>query len=127
MALAERIKLRREQKGISAAELARAAGISKGYMSEIENADSTKPVRPSADVLYRVATALGTSVADLLEKDVRPAPREISPSLRAFAEKNQLPEEDVQMLADIRFRGAQPVDEWDWGFLYGAIQRSIRG
>lgn len=127
MALADRIKLRRTQKGMSAAELARAAGISKGYLSEIEGADSNKVVRPSADVLYRVATALGTSVADLLEKDARPAPREISPSLRLFADKNHLPEEDVQMLADIRFRGDQPVDERDWAFLYDAIQRSIRG
>src|SRR6266849_2717940 len=107
MALADRIKLRRTQKRFSAAELARAAGISKGYLSEIESADPSKPVSPSADVLYRVATALGTSVADLLEKDIRPAPREITPSLRVFAENNDLPEEDVQMLADIRFRGAQ--------------------
>ena len=127
MALADRIKLRRTQKRFSAAELARAAGISKGYLSEIESADPSKPVRPSADVLYRVATALGTSVADLLEKDIRPAPREITPSLRVFAENNDLPEEDVQMLADIRFRGAQPDNERDWAFLYAAIQRSIRG
>src|ERR1700730_11882099 len=124
MALAERIKLRREQKGISAAELARAAGISTGYMSEIEAAGPSKPVRPSADLLYRVATALGTSVADLLEKDVTPSPREISPSLRRFADDNQLPEADVQMLAEIRFRGAQPENERDWAFLYAAIQRS---
>ena len=73
-----------------------------------------------------VATALGTSVADLLEKDIRPAPREISPSLRLFAEKNQLPEGDVQMLANIRFRGDQPEDEGDWAFLYDAIRRSVR-
>jgi transcriptional regulator with XRE-family HTH domain len=127
MALADRIKLRRTQKGITAAELARAAGISKGYLSEIESADPDKPVRPSADVLYRVATVLGTSVADLLEKEVRPAPREISASLRVFAEKNGLPEQDVQMLANIRFRGAQPEDERDWAFLYDAIRRSVRG
>src|SRR5437870_3246223 len=118
MTLADRLKLRRTQKGISAAELARAAGISKGYLSEIESADPSKPIRPSADVLYRVAIALGTSVADLLEKEVRPAPREVSASLRLFAEKNDLPEEDVQMLASIRFRGDQPEDEGDWAFLY---------
>jgi len=112
---------------LSRAALARAAGISKGYLSEIESADPGKAVRPSAEVLYRIASALGTSVADLLEKDVRPVPHEISPSLRVFVEKNHLPEEDVQMLADIRFRGNQPVDERDWAFLYDAIQRSIRG
>src|SRR3954451_22604649 len=107
MPLGDRIKLRREEKRMTAAQLARAAGISKGYLSDLEASDSEK-ARPSADVLFRIATALGTSVADLLEREVMPVPREIPPSLRAFAESHDLPKEDVEMLASIRFRGAQP-------------------
>lgn len=55
-----------------------------------------------------------------------PAQREVVPSLRAFADAHGLPEEDVDMLANIRFRGAQPSDEAGWAFLYESIKRSIR-
>ena len=63
MALGDRIRQRRADTGLSAAELARRAAISKGYLSVIERGGS---VRPSADVLARLATALGTTIADLL-------------------------------------------------------------
>src|SRR3712207_917822 len=89
MPLGEQIRKRREEKNVSAAELARQAGISKGYISQIEQ-DGT--VRPSADVLYRLATALGTTVADLLERQVRPASRAVPASLREFAAEEALPE-----------------------------------
>jgi transcriptional regulator with XRE-family HTH domain len=124
MALGDRVRQRREERGISAAELARRANVSKGYLSEIE---AGKTPRPSADVLYRLATALGTSIGDLLEKKVRPASRAVSPSLREFADQTSIPEQDVQMLAQIRFRGAQPATAEDWRFLYESIKRSIGG
>jgi transcriptional regulator with XRE-family HTH domain len=122
MALHDRIKDRREEKKISAIELAQRAEISKGYLSEIE---SGRTSRPSADVLFRIATALGTTVADLLEREVRPAPRSIHPMLREFADEEELPDEDVQMLAQIRFRGDQPETKEDWRYLYESIRRSI--
>src|SRR6266542_5825935 len=105
MTLSEQIRKRREEKNINASELARQANISKGYLSQIEQ-DGT--VRPSADVLYRLATALGTTVADLLGRQTRPASRAIAPSLREFAAEEALPETDVKMLAQVRFRGKQP-------------------
>jgi transcriptional regulator with XRE-family HTH domain len=125
MPLGDRIKLRREEKKMTAAQLAREAGISKGYLSDLEASDADK-ARPSADVLFRIATALGTSVADLLEREVLPTRREVAPSLRAFADARGLPDEDIEMLANIRFRGAQPSDEIGWQFLYESIKRSIR-
>ena len=123
MTLSEQLRRRREEKNLSAAELARRAGISKGYLSQIEQDDS---IRPSGDVLYRLAEALGTTVADLLGRQARPMARGVSPSLRAFAEEANLPEPDIRMLAQIRFRGEQPQSKEDWRFLYEAIQRSIR-
>ncbi|MDP9367966.1 MAG: helix-turn-helix transcriptional regulator [Chloroflexota bacterium] len=107
---------------MSAVDLARAAEISKGYLSEIETG---RALRPSGAVLYRLATALGTSIADLLEKEPRPASRSIPLSLRTFAERANITEEDIQMLAQIRFRGAQPNTPEDWSYLYESIQRSI--
>ncbi len=126
MALHDRIKLRRQEKGLTAAELARAAGVSKGYLHDLENPTRERPsARPSADVLYRIAVALGTSVADLLEREVTPARRDVSLVLRAYAERAQLPPDDVEMLAAIRFRGKQPQTEDDWRFLYESIRRSV--
>lgn len=122
MALHDRIKQRREEKGLAAIELAQQAEISKGYLSEIE---SGRAARPSGDVLFRIATALGTTVADLLEREVRPAPRAVHPKLREFANEAELPGEDVQMLAQIRFRGDQPETKDDWRYLYESIRRSI--
>ena len=122
MALGDRIRQRRADTGLSAAELARRATISKGYLSAIEHGNS---VRPSADVLTRLATALGTTIADLLDQESRPAEATIPPSLQQFAEAAGLPADDVEMLSQIRFRGEQPSTPDDWWFLYEAIQRSM--
>ncbi len=121
--LGERLRLRREEKGLLAADLARRTGISKGYLSDLE---SGRAPRPSADVLYRLATELGITIADLLGKEVRPAARDAPPALREFADEAGIPEEDVEMLAQIRFRGEQPTTADDWRFLYESIKRSIR-
>ena len=122
MALGDRIRQRRADTGLSAAELARRAGISKGYLSVIERGRS---VRPSGDVLARLATALGTTIADLLGQEVRPRAATIPPSLQQFAEAAGLPADDVEMLAQIRFRGEQPSTPDDWWFLYESIKRSL--
>jgi transcriptional regulator with XRE-family HTH domain len=122
MALGERIKQRREEKGITAIELSRRAQISKGYLSELE---SGRAARPSGTILFRIATSLGTTVADLLGEEIRPANSAAPAELQAFAEEERLPEEDVRMLARIRFRGEQPRTKDDWRFLYESIRRSI--
>ena len=123
MALGDRIRQRRDDIGLRAADLARRARISKGYLSEIESGNT---VRPSAEVLDRLATALGTTIADLLDREIRPAAATIPPSLQAFAASRGLPAEDLHMLAQIRFRGEQPSTAEDWGYLYESIKRSIR-
>ncbi|MFN8592032.1 MAG: helix-turn-helix transcriptional regulator [Thermomicrobiales bacterium] len=122
MTTGERIKQRREEKGIPAVELARRAEISKGYLSELERGHAA---RPSGAVLYKIANVLGTTVADLLGEEIRPANSAAPAALRALAKEEGLPEEDVRMLANIRFRGEQPRTEDDWRFLYESIRRSI--
>ena len=122
MALGDRIRQRRDDLGLCAAELARRARISKGYLSVIESGNT---VRPSADVLDRLATALGTTIADLLDREIRPVATTIPPSLQEFAASRGLPAEDIHMLAQIRFRGEQPSTPDDWWFLYESIKRSL--
>ncbi len=124
MSLGARIRRRREEKGIRAAELARQAKISKGYLSQLENAGDENG-KPSADILFRIAQALDTTIADLLGKEVRIPQRAAPKELRDFADEADLPQADVDMLARIQFRGRQPVSKDDWRFLYDAIRRAI--
>ena len=124
MTLGQRVRQRRDEKGLSLSALARASKVSKGYLSQIEN--DAAP-RPSGDTLFKMANALGTTVADLLGREIEPTAREISPVLIEFAREASLPEADIQMLAAIRYRGEQPHSIADWRYLYESIRRTIRG
>lgn len=48
----------------------------------------------------------------------------MSPSLRRFAEERRLPEEEVAMLASIRFAGEPPRTPARWHHIYNAIRLS---
>lgn len=121
MTIGDRIRQRRGELNISGAELARRAEVTKGYVSQIENGQVP---RPSAEVLYRLANALGTTIADLLGKEVVPERTELSESLRQFVEQENLPSEDIEMLASIKFRGRQPRTVKEWGILYWTIRQT---
>jgi transcriptional regulator with XRE-family HTH domain len=126
MTLAERIRKRMGEKGWTLAELSRESQVAKGYLWEILDGRAKKP---SAETLYRIAAALGTSVADLLGRPpAQPSGEdlEVPAELRALADDLNLPEEDVRMLAAIRFRKEQPKTKEGWRFLYESIRRSIR-
>ena len=122
MAISDRIRERRTDVKMTAAELARRADITKGYVSQIENGLAP---RPSGDVLYRIAMALGTTVADLLDKDVQPEIPDMPQGLQQFLDEVDLPAEDAEMLAAIKFRGRQPRTADDWRYLYESIKRTI--
>jgi transcriptional regulator with XRE-family HTH domain len=113
-----------EDKVWTLADLSREAQVSKGYLWELLEGRGKKP---SAETLYRIATALGTSVPDLLEKPPSQPFTEdnrVPPALARVASDLGLPEEDVRMLASIRYRNDQPETEEGWRFLYESIRRS---
>ncbi|MDC4242139.1 MULTISPECIES: helix-turn-helix domain-containing protein [Clostridium] len=56
----------RNSKGISLSKLARDAGISKGYLSNIENGIKENP---SVELLEKIASALGVNVSDLFDEE----------------------------------------------------------
>jgi transcriptional regulator with XRE-family HTH domain len=67
-----RIRDLRVKKGLSLARISEITGLSKGYLSKIENADSIPPV----STLHRIATALGTNLSYFFTaRDAQP-PRE---------------------------------------------------
>ncbi len=127
MALSDQIRKRRQEQGISLTELAHRSHISKGYLSQLEN--NPRGPRPPADVLYRIAFALGTSMGALLEKQIREQNDEliaIPEGLRCIALAEDIPEEEIKMLARITYRGCRPCTPDDWKFLYESIKRSVK-
>ena len=124
--LGDRIRALRQRQKLSLSELSRLSGVSKGYLSQVERSIAN---RPSAATVFSVADALGVPVAELYE-GAEPAETmlddaEIPDSLRQFVEEASLPPVDVEMLAAIRYRGAQPRTREDWRFLYESIRRSV--
>lgn len=127
MPIGQQIKRRREEQGLSLTDLARLAGISKGYLSEMENNPSA---RPSAATLFKIASALGTSVGELLGKsgpDSQSVNLDVPESLREFAEEANLPDADIRMLAGIRYRGKPPKTVGDWRYIYESIRLRTEG
>jgi transcriptional regulator with XRE-family HTH domain len=122
--IGQQIKRRREESGRSLSQLADDAGISKGYLWKLEQGKAE--VRPSADTLYKIARALGTSMSSLIGKSVLvETPGNLPPALIEFADSEELGERDRAMLAQINFRGKQPERAEDWAFIWNAIKRSI--
>lgn len=131
MALADRIRDARKAAGLTLDQLAAAAGISKTYLWELES-DKEGVKKPSAEVLLRIANALSTTLADLLELPSIRVDRsriDLSPSLREFRDRMKklgtpLTDAEVSDLAAMRFRGGQPRTADDWHDLYRVLKRS---
>ena len=127
MTLSDQIRKYRQEQGLSLTELARRSRISKGYLSQLEN--NPRDSHPSADILYRITFALGTSVGILLEKQVVSTHYELTDipeGLRYLALAEQLPEEEIKMLAQITYKGHHPDSNDDWKLLYESIKRSMK-
>ena len=114
-------------------QLAKAAGVSKTYVWELEqDTDGTK--KPSAELLLKIANALSMTLADLMglpsvKADNRTV--ELNESLQEFAErmrklKTPLTEVEIRDLATTRFRGGQPKSADDWHDLYRVLKRSVK-
>jgi transcriptional regulator with XRE-family HTH domain len=124
--LGQRIKRFRTDAGLTPTELAERASVSKSYISSLES--ETEPERrPSAEILYKLARALGVAMSDLLGKTpVLASHQERTDELLKFAQEYRLPEADVDMLASIQFRGDRPRTVERWRFIYEAIKNSER-
>jgi transcriptional regulator with XRE-family HTH domain len=133
MSLADRIRTLRTQAGLSLEELATKAGLSKTYLWELEK-DEAGIKKPSADVLVRLATALSTTIADLMSLPTVRVKQDqvlIPPSLAEFQERMKvmgtpLSPEDVRDLATMKFRGGQPQTADAWHSLYLVLTSTTR-
>ena len=130
MNLSQKIRQLREEKEWSLNKLAEMAGISKAYLSQLENNVSKQP---SGEILFKIATALGTTIADLLEKPMRVYSddfQEVPEGLRKLIDEQgealDIREEDVKMLMNIRYRGNQPKTPEDWEHILQTIRIVMR-
>lgn len=120
-----RLRKYREETGLSLSALAERTELSKGYLSSLEN--NHEPRRPSAEVLYALAQALGVTMSDLMGRRLLPAASPNVPaSLADFAAQEGLNEADITMLASIQFRGEQPRTPERWRYIYQSIRNSIQ-
>lgn len=133
MALAQQLREARKAVGLTLEKLAEESGVSKTYLWELEN-DPDGSKKPSADVLLKLASALKTTLADLLELPfvaVNQSRIDVSRSLEEFREfmariGEPLTDAEFRDLASMRFRGGQPKTKDDWHDLYRTLRRTTR-
>jgi len=91
------IRRQREGAEVSLRQLAKVAGISNPYLSQIERGLR----KPSAEILAQIATGLRISAEALYVRAGILEPREYSPVLDALAADPDLTERQKQVLTDI--------------------------
>ena len=127
----ERIREIREKRGMTQENLAEAAGLSKSFLSEVENDKSNI----SSQILLRIANELGASMDYLLDGKVKEAierePVVIPSALSEYAEKMNLTYSETRELLDahnsvVARRSSRSTKEFtidDWRKLHVAIKK----
>lgn len=127
----ERIKQIREKKGLTQDQLAEAGGISKGFLSDVEN--NNKNI--SSQSLLRLANVLGASVDYLLqgaarettEKEPVVIPSELSEAAEqlklSYAETLELLDAYKSVVARRSSKSQRQFSLEDWKNLHKAIKR----
>ena len=129
MTLAEKLKSLREEKDLSVADLAEQSDVSKPYIWQIEDG---RRKNPTGEVLRKLASALGTTVPELMGAPAgipEDALRDLPQSLREFTKKRGkacgLRQEDVEMLKHIHYRGKRPKASEDWELIFLFLKRIL--
>src|SRR5277367_145541 len=75
--LGQNIRYLRQGKNLSLADLASTSGVSKPYISDLENGLGG---RPNVQYLYKIALALETTIDALIDLSLKPAQRRAIPT-----------------------------------------------
>ena len=127
--LAERLKRLREARSLDVATLADISGVSKPYIWQIEDG---RRKSPSGEVLLKLASALGTTVGELLGAEEGALPGELDEvpeALKAFVRKRgkvlDVRREDVEMLKRVHYRGKRPDTPEDYELVLLLLRRIL--
>lgn len=116
----QKVRDRRIKEGLSQQELADKIGISRNYLSQIERGQATNL---SWQVREKLSSVLGLKAEP---SPVPPSePSNLPASLVEFAQKANLPPDDVLMLAGLKYRGQQPTSPEKWELLYNVIKMTM--
>ncbi len=125
------IRFLRTGKNWALADLADKSGVSKAYISDLENGVAGKP---NIQYVYNIAVALDVTLDDLLKdstaKEQRTRRRvsaDLPPGLAELQDElalsgNALSEDNLEKLAQVNFRGNRPRDKEGWRFVLQAIK-----
>jgi len=124
--LGHKVRFYRTGKGWSITQLAEKSGVSKAYISDLENGVAGKP---NIQYVYAIAVALEVTLDELLE-DAKPnarprnakEPVDLPPGLAELQQQLNLSDAEVEDLAQINFRGSRPKDLEGWQFLLQAMK-----
>lgn len=123
--LGHTIRFMRQGKGWTLADLAEKSGVSKAYISDLENASAGKP---NIQYVFSVANALETTLDRILghaisqlEKTEK-RPMALPPGLEELRKQMGLSADDIERLASINFRGHRPRDAEGWRYLLETLK-----
>lgn len=125
--LGHKVRELRLGKGWTLADLAEHSGLTKAYLSDVENGGAGKP---NIQYMFAIARALGVTLDELLHDAAetrlsghprRPKP-DLPPGLAELQEELKLSDDDVERLATVTFRGHRPRDKEGWRFLLETLQ-----
>jgi transcriptional regulator with XRE-family HTH domain len=115
------VRDRRRAEKLSQGELAEKVEISRNYLSQIERGEATNL---SWQVRRRLCDVLGIQVLGIQESASHEGGN-LPESLQIFATRSKLPPDDVQMLANLKYRGKQPDTPEKWEMLYNVIKVAV--
>lgn len=131
----ERIKATRIERKLTQEKLAQAAGISVGFLSDLENGKT----KVGADKLLEIAEALDVSLDYLMKGDDGEEPNNDVPmalpaSLVRIATRENLTMQHIRILMGMRrqligFRNDQKstdLEDFDWAKLYDSVKSFIK-
>jgi transcriptional regulator with XRE-family HTH domain len=114
---AQQVRQQRKAQKLSQQELASQVGITRTYLSEIERGVS---VNLSWQLREKLTTVLG-----LQHRSGSRSPTQLPPGLAEFAATAKLPQDDIDMLANLKYRGQQPSTPEKWELLYNMIKVAV--
>lgn len=119
----KRVRRERKKQGYNQEQLAERVDISRTYLSQIEQG---KAQNLSLRLAQRLSTQLG--IESPYEDEILPEQdSDIPESLRKFADEDDIPESEVEMLANIEYRGDQPQRVDQWRIVYNVIKNATEG
>ena len=128
--LGHAVRFHRQGKGWGLGELAEKSGVSKAYISDLENGVAGKP---NIQYLYSIAKALDVTLDDLVVGAVdstvavrTSTTRQLPLGLAELKDELTLSDEDVEMLASVNFRGHRPKDKDGWRYLLETLRMLSR-